>query len=358
MNTVPHSIKNQTRLLLAVSLVLAFGSMSLPAAADSEPLGISVQVLPTGADNQAGLKNDIAWFAAEPGGSRTRTISVESYSNLDQRINFELLDFLYVDGEQSVNTDSSSKTSEWFSVEETDMVVPAGETREFDLTFAVPLSTEERSFEGVLRVVATGIKGVADNSEPSSTQADLVGRMAIAIPFWLGVGDALDLLPDFEILAIEGLRIEGDPYLQVEIKNTGSVPLFLEGSAQFVDPLFEERVFDPVDFKLSEIPVESVGSAQLKLNPEINDGDWRVLVVAEQAEVRKTELFEGQVIFRDPDAIPIWWPAVQLSLITFFLLVAIFSLRGLRKNKKRAKHGKPQGAVLARRERNPELQAR
>jgi hypothetical protein len=344
---------------MALSLALALGSMSLPAAAETEPLGISVEILPRAEDNQTGLKNDIAWFAMEPGESNTRTFSVESYSSLDQKLKFELLDFLYVDGEKSINTQSLSKTSEWFSVAETDMVVPAGETRQFNLTFAVPISAEERSFEGVLRVLASGIKEVVDTSEPSSTQADLVGRMAIAIPFWLGVGDALDLLPDFEILAIEGLRIDGDPYLQVEINNTGSVPIFLEGSAQFVDPLFEDRVFEPVDFRLSGVPVGSVGSAQLKLNPEITDGEWRVLVAAGQAQVRKTNLFEGQITFRDPDAIPIWWPAVQISLITFFLIVALFSLLALRKKKKRAKQGRHGIAAPTRRERHSsELQPR
>lgn len=343
----PHASKNQTHRIITVSLVFVFGSMFPPELAHSEPLGISVEVLPTSQGNQAGLKNDIAWFAVEPGERTSRTISIESYSNLDQALEFEVLDFRYENGERSVNTKSSSKTSEWFSVSETDMVVPAGETREFNLTFAVPTRAEQRGFEGVLRVVASGIKDAVDTSESPSTQADLVGRMAIAVPFWLGVGDALDLLPDFEILSIEGLRIDGNPYLQVDISNTGSVPLFLEGSAQFVDPLFEERVFDPVDFELSEIPVGSVGSAQVRLHPDITDGDWQVFVAAEQAEVRKTELFEARIIFRDPDAIPTWWPLLQLLLIFIFLLIAILSLRRLRKDKERAKHGKSSAETLA-----------
>ena len=350
MISLARSGKNQTRRLIAASLVFAFGVTSLPAEANSESLGIAVEVLPNEDETQAGLKEDIAWFAMEPGESNTRTLSIESYSSLDQQIRFELLDFLYVDDNKRLDPDSVSKTSDWFSVAETDMLVPAGETRQFNLTFTVPKDAEQRSFEGVLRVVSTGIKPVVDESGSASTRADLVGRMAIAIPYWIGIGDALNLLPDFEILAIEGLRIDGNPYLQIDIRNTGSVPLFLEGSAQFVDPLFEERVFEPVDFKLSEVPVGSVGTSQLKLNPEITDGDWQVLVAAEQAEVRKTELFEGEITFKDPDAIPIWWPLVQVSLVTFFLIIAIFSLRRLRKNKKETKHGKPPEPLLGRRQ--------
>ncbi len=344
--------QEKNRRLWAAVLFLVFGmiiSNGIPLTAKADTLGISVSVEPTEQSNSAGLRNDSVWFALEPGESMSRTVSVQSYSDLDQEIEFELYDYQYIDNSRSIALDSESSTVEWFSVEEVDLVVPSRETRQFTLTYSIPTDAEERSYEGVLRVAATSAEAPTEESAQSSgTRAVVGGRMAIDVPFWVGIGDALNLLPNFEINSIEGLLIEGRPVLEVEIENTGPVPLFLQGTVQFADPVFADRVFDPVDFRLNTVPSDGTGLTRVELNPEITDGDWRVLVTAAQGEVRKTRLFETELVFRDPNAVPDWWPAVQIALVVIFGAVAAVSLRALRKSRRQKSDDDPQPPTMPR----------
>ena len=334
-----------TVLFFALGII---GLTALPLTANANTLGISVSVESSDEENVAGLRNDSVWFTVEPGESMSRTVTIRSSSDLDQEIQFELYDFLYTNNSRSIAIDSPSATSEWFSVEEDSLVVPSGEARQFTLTYSIPADAEERSYEGVLRVAATSAEGLAAANEGEGTRAVVGGRLAIDVPFWVGIGDALNLLPNFEINSIEGLLIEGRPVLEVEIENTGPVPLFLQGTVQLADPVFADRIFDPVDFRLNTVPSDGTGFARVELNPEITDGDWRVLVTAEQAEVRKTRLFETEIVFRDPNAIPDWWPAVQIALVVIFGAVAAVSLQALRKSRRQKSDDDPQPPTMPR----------
>jgi len=302
-----------------------------PVAQANDDLGLSVTVVSTA--NEQGLTegNDSLWFGVEPGDSVVRTVEVSSESQIDQVIQVELFDFGFENGERFTDFSKPSQISEWFGFRDEQVLLPAGDSVEIDLEFSIPSSAEQLSYEGTARIVASAAAPAEANSDGSSFQAIVGGRAAIDIPFWLGIGDALSFVPEFNIVSIQGVLIEQTKYLRVFVENTGTIPIRLRGSAQFADPVFEDRIFDPFDFRIPEIGFDSSGSVDVEIDQSITEGDWNILVSASQGAIRQSKLFEQNISFSDPGSgINPLALALQIGIFLGFLALAIFGYRLIR----------------------------
>lgn len=301
------------------------------AAVANDDLGLSVTVVSTA--NEEGLTegNDSLWFGVEPGDEITRVIEIESASELDQAVSVELFDYAFENGARFTDFSEASTVSDWFGFAGEQVLLPAGETIEVELSFTIPREAEQISYEGTARIAATAAQPIEDASEGEGFRAVVGGRAAIDIPFWLGIGDALSLMPEFNIQSIQGVLIDDTKYLRVFIENTGAIPLQLKGSAQFADPVFEERVFDPFVFRVPQIGIDASGYADVDIDQSITEGRWDVLVAANQGAVRQTKLFEIDITFNEPGSGPNWG-ALVIQIIAFigFLALAIVGYRLIR----------------------------
>lgn len=319
--------------LVALTVVIA----APVAAVANDDLGLSVTIVST--TNEEGLTegNDSLWFGVEPGEEVTRVIEIESASEIDQAVAVELFDFGFENGERFTDFSEESVVTDWFGLSGEQLLLPAGEKIEVELNFKIPDGAEQISYEGTARVVATAAEAIEDGNEEGGFRALVGGRAAIDIPFWLGIGDAVSFVPEFNIQSIQGVLIEQTKYLRVFIENTGTIPLRLEGSTQFADPVFVERVFDPFVFRVPQIGIDSSGYVDVEIDQAITEGRWDVLVAANQGPIRQSKLFEQNITFIEPGS-GLNLGALALQVIAFigFLALAIVGYRLIRTPAKEA----------------------
>lgn len=319
-------------LALSFLLVLFLGATS----ARADGLGISVAVVPysDGSGLTAG-GNDKLWYPIEPGNSFTREIRVTSYSDLRQVVYVQTFDYVIENGVRATDFSKASQIGDWLEGDAVQgVLVEPGETVTLPITVLVPQEAVERAYEGTLRVLATEFDDGVQLEQEDGVQAIVKGAVAIDLSFWIGVGDALTLVPSFDIADIEGVLLGDLKYLRIYFENTGLSPLKLRGSAQFSDPQFVERVYDPAIYVSPQISPGERGFADVLIDQEIIDGNWKVFVTAEQDGIRQTKLFEGNLRFVEPGSLPAWVGlAVQIAIGLISLLGAIIGLRALRSSK-------------------------
>lgn len=299
--------------------------VGLPASA-SPGLGISVSIEESD-QTDAELAGSI-WIGGEQGETKIRTINIRSLSSdTDQQISFEVLDQIRVDGVPQTDFSQPSFLTEWITFEPESPVIAPGETVSVEMRLAIPLDAQDRAHEAVLRVLASGLSIPEGESENVGTQAIVGTRIAIPSEMWVGVGDALDLEPAFEITGVDGVLLDNQRFVRVFIDNTGLVPIRPVGTIQLSDPAFAERIFEPVDFRMSDVIAGEVGFVDVPVADDVVDGFYRTFVTAQSGTVRNTRLFEGQLIFDDPNALSIPDLLIRIGLFIFASLGLVFGYR-------------------------------
>jgi len=325
-------------LALSIFLVLISGF-----SARADGLGISVSIVPYTDESGLGGGNDKLWFPIEPGQTLNREIEVTSQSDLRQVVYVQAFDYITEDGVRSTDFSQPSVISEWLSQEAIEgVVLEPRESVTIPITLSVPSDAVQRAYEGKVRVIATEVDEEQEEDQGGGVKAIVKGAVAIDLAFWVGVGDVLTLLPSFDIADLEGVLIGDSKFIRIYFDNTGLSPLRLRGSAQFSDPQFVERVFDPVSFVSPEIPPGESGFAEVLIDQEITEGNWNVFVVAEQDGIRQTRLFEGNIRFVEPGALPAWVGlAAQIAIGLLSLVGAMVGLRAIRSTRNRNDEAEP-----------------
>lgn len=304
-----------------MATILGLSFFGLSAQAD-DSLGIGVQVVES---SQGDLSmGNRAWFGIEPGESGTTVFKVVSQSDMDQTITYEVFDLEIVNGESQADTSELSQTAKWSSFEPAVAIIPAGGSREITMTYDIPENAPEEAFDAVLRVLATG-ESTTDQIQ-SGSRAVVGSAVGMDIEVWLGIGDAVSLLPNFDIKDVQGVILPQGRFLRVEFENLGLVPLALRGSVQLADPVLVERSFEPTTYVARIISAGESGYVDVPVVDDITDGNWNVFVSATQAQVRQTKLFEKEIVFAAPSEGGIPWGLIQSALIGLFALLAVYGL--------------------------------
>jgi hypothetical protein len=324
----------QKKIVSGLVAVLALLLSLVPMVSYSLPgLGISISLVndgPTDAERSGSL-----WVGVEQGQSVNRTMNIRSLSDdTTQSLEFELYDIIRTDGEKVTDYAQPSKLTPWLVVSPDSPEVEPGETISVTLTFSAPEDADDAAFDAVLRVLASGV-AVEDTSEDEGTKAIVKTKLAIEANLWLGVGDALTLEPNFEIESVDGALIDGRKFIRIFIKNNGLVTIEPTGRFQLSDPAFVERVFEPVDFESKEILSSQLGFVDVPVPDDVVDGIYRSFVTAQSGSVRKTQLFEGQIVFDDPNALSISDLAIRIGIFIIAALGLVLGVRLLRAKPKK-----------------------
>ena len=324
----------QKKIVSGLVAVLALLLSLVPMVSYSLPgLGISISLVndgPTDAERSGSL-----WVGVEQGQSVTRTINIRSLSDdTTQSLEFELYDIIRTDGEKVTDYAQPSKLTPWLVVSPDSPEVEPGETISVTLTFTAPEDASDAAFDAVLRVLASAV-ALEDTDEDDGTKAIVKTKLAIEANLWLGVGDALTLEPNFEIESVDGALIDGRKFIRIFIKNNGLVTIEPTGRFQLSDPAFVERVFEPVDFESKEILSSQLGFVDVPVPDDVVDGIYRSFVTAQSGSVRKTQLFEGQIVFDDPNALSISDLAIRIGIFIIAALGLVLGVRLLRAKPKK-----------------------
>jgi hypothetical protein len=319
--------------LLALILVpgIAFGS---------EGLGISVS-FERSEQTDAELAGSV-WVGVEPGEQATRTITIESLSSdTAQQLEFEIYDQIRVDGVSETDFSQPGFITPWVSFEPANPILPPGERVSVTMTLTIPLGAQEQAYETVLRVLG-GAVDLETAADPDAPTPAIVGtKIAIDSGMWVGIGDALALAPDFELTGVDGVLIDELNYVRIFFQNTGIMPIRPIGTFQLSDPSFAERVFAPIEFRGPEILSGNFGFVDVPVEPDVVDGFYRTFVTAQSGTVRKTALFEGELVFDDPNALSIPEIAIRIGMFVIAALGLVFGVRLLRSGSKTPATKKP-----------------
>ncbi|CAN1513427.1 hypothetical protein MCEMIE24B_00891 [Microbacteriaceae bacterium] len=325
--------KSKSVFAILLSIVLGAG---LPAMA-APGLGISVS-FDKAEQTDAEVTGSI-WAGGDQGSKLTRTILVRSLSDdVTQAISFNIYDQILVNDQITTDTTVPSRISDWVTFSPTQPIVrPGGEVR-ITMTIDIPNDAPDEAFDATLRVMAGSVENIEEIENDSTGVKAVVGTsLAIDSGMWLGVGDALELMPNFEIIGVDGVLLEGTKYVRVFFENTGLVPLRLSGRLQLADAAFAELVYDPVDFLVPQIRTNQQGYVDVPVQPGIEDGNYRSFVIAQHGGVRKTEIFEGQIVFDDPNALTLPDALLRGALFLVALGALVFGYRMIRSSTKGSK---------------------
>lgn len=309
-----------------LTLLLSFAFAGPVSADDSLGLGVRIENDPEATELYMGNR---LWFGIEPGEQKTRSFVITSRSEIPQEINLYLFDKKFLNGQASVDESQLSATSEWAKFEPSALVLLPGQEQRFTMTYQVPVDAPDIAFNSVLRVVATSAQEATGAEDAAS--AVVRGAAAVELGVFLGIGDALDLVPDFNIESIRGVRLPEGRFLEVELRNSGRVPVQLVGTVQLADPVFAERNFGPFDFLSREIfPDESV-IAQVPMPDEVEPGEWKIFVTAEYGQIKQTRLFEQSLSFLPPGSqLTIWDWVLRVGLSLLLAAGVVVGIRLLR----------------------------
>ena len=297
-------------------------------------LGISVSF--ERADQTDAEVTGSIWAGGEQGSKLTRTILVRSLSDdVTQEISLEIHDQILVNGEETTDFDLPSRISDWVTFSPDKPLVPPGGQVRITMTIEIPSNAADEAFDVTLRVMAGAVENLEEIEEEANGVKAVVGtRLAIDSGMWLGVGDALELMPNFEIVGVDGVLLEGTKYVRVFFENNGLVPLRLTGRLQLADASFADLIYDPQDFIVPEIRTGQDGYVDVPVQPEIEDGNYRSFVMAQQGGVRKTEIFEGELVFDDPNLLTIPDFLLRGALLVAALGALVFGYRMIRSSTK------------------------
>ena len=320
------------KLVFGVLLSIVVGA-ALPAMA-APGLGISVS-FEKAEQTDAEVTGSI-WAGGDQGSTLTRTILIGSLSDdVTQAISFEIYDQILVNDQITTDTTVPSRISDWVTFSPAQPIVrPGGEVR-ITMTIDIPNDAPDGAFDATLRVKAGSVQNLEEVEEEANGVKAVVGTsLAIDSGMWLGVGDALALMPNFEIIGIDGVLLEGTKFVRVFFENTGLVPLRLNGTLQLADASFAELVYDPVDFTVPVIRTNQQGYVDVPVQQQLEDGYYRSFVIAQHGGVRKTEIFEGEIVFDDPNLLTLPDFLLRGALLVVALGALVFGYRMIRSPRK------------------------
>jgi hypothetical protein len=136
---------------------------------------------------------------------------------------------------------------------------------------------------------------------------------------FVGVGSYAEFRSNFEIVDVDGYINSKGNAARVFLKNTGRVPILLNGDVSFQDATFGGPVLGPFDFSTSRISPGQTAFAAVQLPETITESKWKIFTKASVGINTKTRIFEKDLSFT----------GVSLFTRTFQALLAAASLLGL-----------------------------
>jgi hypothetical protein len=323
-------LKRLLSLLTATLLTVGVHALALPG------LGFSISFTPT-TESGAEAAGSI-WMGVEQGSTATREIVIRSQSDdTIQMIEFEIYDQILEDGRRVVDYSEQSELAQWVRFSPSSPRIAPGESVTVVMSVNVPNNALDKAHDLNLRALSTAVSPSIENSDGGAKA--LVGtRIAIDATAWIGVGNALDLAPNFEIQGVDGALINNEKFIRLFFVNNGLVSIKPLGRLQLSDPAFADRVFEPLEFQAPELAEGESGYVDIPVEEEVTDGFYRTFVTAQSAGVRKTALFEGQLIFDDPAKLTIPEVAVRITAFLAGAAGLAVALRMIRRRTKPISH--------------------
>lgn len=322
--------------LLAILAILPMVFMCTVVSIDSAHTagGFFLRVLPDSSKEWS--DNSKLWVVAVPGDKSVRRFTVSNTSKQRVDVDLKLGGAQILDGIISFDKDAKLKSEGYASFSENPVKLSPNEQKVIEVVFSPPVGAESFAEDGYLVASIAG----KDVSSKSGLQVVIPTVYQYAYPMFVGIGSYAEFRSDFEILDVDGYINSKGNALKVFLKNTGKIPILLNGDVSFQDATFGGPVLGPFEFSTSRISPGQTAFAAVQLPETITETKWKIFTKASVGINTKTRIFEKDLSFT---GVSLFTRAVQALLAIVSFLGLLWSWRQFRPSKRQ---GVPESSTV------------
>jgi hypothetical protein len=242
-----------------------------------------------------------------------------------------------LDGIISFDKDAKLKSEGYASFSENPVKLSPKEQKVIEVIFSAPSGVESFAEDGYLVASIAGEK-VSSNS---GLQVVIPTVYQYAYPMFVGVGSYAEYRSNFEIVDVDGYINSKGNALRVFLRNTGKIPILLNGDVSFQDATFGGPVLGPFNFSTSRISPGQTGFVAVQLPETITETKWKIFTKATVGVNTKTRTFEKDLSFT---GVSLFTRAIQVLLAGVSLLGLLWSWRQFRPS---MRQGAPDGSLVS-----------
>ena len=305
--------------------MVALSSFAAPINSAHAEGGFFLRVLPD--SSREWSDNSKLWVVAAPGEKTVRRFTVSNTSSKRIEVNLKLGGAKILDGIISFDKNAKLKSESYASFSENPVKLSPNEQKVIEVIFSAPIGAESFAEDGYLVASIAGDK-VSSNS---GLQVVIPTVYQYAYPMFVGVGSYAEFRSNFEIVDVDGYINSKGNALRVFLKNTGKIPILLNGDVSFQDATFGGPVLGPFEFSTSRISPGQTAFAAVQLPETITETKWKIFTKASVGINTKTRIFEKDLSFT---GVSLFTRTVQvlLAIVSFFGL--LWSWRQFRPSKR------------------------
>ena len=288
--------------------------------------GFFIRILPD--SSQEWSNNSKLWVVAAPGENSTRRFTVSNTSSRRIDVDLKLGGAQILDGIISYDKDAKLKSEGYASFSENPVKLSPDEQKVVEVIFSAPSGAESFAEDGFLVASIAGEK-VSSNSR---LQVVIPTVYQYAYPMFVGVGSYAEFRSNFEILDVDGYINSKGNALRVFIKNTGKIPILINGDVSFQDATFGGPVLGPFEFSTSRVSPGQTAFAAIQLPETITETKWKIFIKATVGINTKTKEFEKNLSFT---GLSILSRVIQIFLALISILGLLWSWRQFRPSRRK-----------------------
>jgi hypothetical protein len=318
-------IKIKSIIRISIAVMMFFSTVIFQNSFAQADGGFFLRILPD--NSQEWSNNSKLWVVAAPGVKSVRKFTVANTSTRDIDVDLILGGAKISDGTISYDKDAKLRSEGYASFSENPVKLGPNEQKVIEVIFSAPENAESFAEDGYL-VASIASKNV---SSRDGLQVVIPTVYQYAYPMFVGVGSYSEYRSDFEILDVDGYINSDGNALRVFIKNTGKIPILLNGDVSFQDAVFGGPVLGPFDFSTSRISPGQTAYAAIQLPETITETKWKIFAKATVGINTKTRVFEKDLSFT---GISLITRAIQILLALISLIGLFWSWRQFRPSKR------------------------
>ncbi len=327
-------VKIKKFLLGLLVLMVALSSVAAPINSAHADGGFFLRVLPD--SSREWSDNSKLWVVAAPGEKTVRRFTVSNTSSKRIEVNLKLGGAKILDGIISFDKDAKLKSESYASFSENPVKLSPNEQKVIEVIFSAPIGVESFAEDGYLVASIAGEK-VSSNS---GLQVVIPTVYQYAYPMFVGVGSYAEFRSNFEIVDVDGYINSKGNALRVFLKNTGKIPILLNGDVSFQDATFGGPVLGPFDFSTSRISPGQTAYVAVQLPETITETKWKIFTKATVGINTKTRIFEKDLSFT---GVSFFTRGIQVLLAIVSFLGLLWSWRQFRPSKRQ---GVPESSTV------------
>ena len=316
-------------------LMIALSSVVAPVNIAHAEGGFFLRILPD--TSKEWSNNSKLWLVAVPGEKSTRRFTVSNSSTKRIEVDLKLGGARILDGIISFDKDAKLKSEGYASFSENPVKLSPKEQKVIEVIFSAPSGVESFAEDGYLVASIAGEK----MSSNSGLQVVIPTVYQYAYPMFVGVGSYAEYRSNFEIVDVDGYINSKGNALRVFLRNTGKIPILLNGDVSFQDATFGGPVLGPFNFSTSRISPGQTGFVAVQLPETITETKWKIFTKATVGVNTKTRTFEKDLSFT---GVSLFTRAIQVLLAGVSLLGLLWSWRQFRPS---MRQGAPDGSLVS-----------